>query len=37
MKKKKVKQIKRYTTLGLSLSVIGLFIVLAILQENGRI
>lgn len=37
MKKKKVKQIKRYSAVGVSVVVIGAFIVLAILEEKGII
>lgn len=37
MKKKKVKQIKKYSALGVSFVVIGAFVVLAILEEKGII
>ncbi len=37
MKKKKAKQIKKYSAFGLSFLVIGTFVVLAILQEKDII
>ncbi|MDO4530194.1 MAG: hypothetical protein Q4B55_07285 [Lachnospiraceae bacterium] len=37
MNKKKAKQIKKYSAVGVSFALIGVFIVLAILEEKGII